>query len=91
MFTIIQQIVQGLVSGIFQPLMSYLGKKTDDQLAGFQTGAGIDAAAYGAFLNYQIAIGAQKAAANSWWGAPPALPSSSAGGGRFAHGRRLPR
>ena len=69
MFTIIQQIVQGLVSGVFTPLMTYLGKRQDNQLAGFQTAAGIDAAAYGAFLDYQIAIGAQKAAANAWWGA----------------------
>ena len=69
MFTIIQQIVTGLVSGIFTPLMSYLGKRQDNQLAGFQTAAGIDAAAYGAFLNYQVAINQQKAAANAWWGA----------------------
>ena len=69
MFTIIQQIVTGLVSGVFTPLLTYLGKRQDNQLAGFQSAAGIDAAAYGAFLNYQVAIGQQKATANSWWGA----------------------
>ena len=69
MFTIIQQIVQGLVSGIVQPLMSYFGKKQDDTLAGFQTATGADTAAYSAWLQYQVQIGAQKAAANSWWGA----------------------
>ena len=69
MFTIIQQIVTGLVSGVFTPLMSYLGKRQDNQLAGFQTAAGIDAAAYGSFLTYQLGITQAKAAANSWWGA----------------------
>ncbi len=69
MFTIIQHIVTGVVSGVFAPLMTYLGKRQDNQLAGFQTAAGIDAAAYAAFLNYQVAIGQQKRAANSWWGA----------------------
>ncbi len=69
MFTIIQQIVTGIVSGVFTPLMTYLGKRQDNQLAGFQTAAGIDAAAYGAFLTYQLGITQAKAAANSWWGA----------------------
>ena len=49
--------------------MSYLNKRQDAQLAGFQTASGIDATAYAAFLNYQVAIGQQKAAANAWWGA----------------------
>ncbi len=69
MFTIIQQIVTGLVSGVFAPLMSYLGKRQDNELTGFQTAAGIDGAAYGAWLNYQLAITQAKAAANGWWGA----------------------
>ena len=83
MFTIIQQIVQGLVSGVFTPLMSYLAKRQDTQLAGFQTAAGIDAAAYASFLNYQLGITQAKAAANSWWDAR--LLYLAVGGAAAAH------
>ena len=69
MFALISSLASGLMSGLVTPLFTWLNKKTDDQLAGFQTAAGIDQAAYATFLNYQVAIGAQKAAANSWWGA----------------------
>ncbi len=69
MFTLIASLFSGLMSGLVTPLFTWLNKKTDDQLAGFQTAAGIDQAAYATFLNYQIAMGQQKAAANSWWGA----------------------
>ena len=69
MFALISSLASGLISGVVSPLFAWLNKKQDTQLEGFQTAAGLDVAAYGAFLNYQVAIGAQKAAANSWWGA----------------------
>ena len=69
MFTLIAKLAGGLVSGVVGPLFTWLNKKQDAQLAGFQTAAGIDEAAYGAWLNYQVATGAQKAAADAWWGA----------------------
>ncbi len=69
MFTLVQQLVTGLVSGVVGPLFTWLNKKQDAQLAGFQTAAGIDAAAYRAWLDYLVAVGQQKAAANAWWGA----------------------
>ena len=69
MFALVSSMLSGLMSGLVGPLFTWLNKKQDTQLAGFQTAAGIDQAAYATFMQYQIAIGAQKAAANSWWGA----------------------
>ncbi len=69
MFTLISSLASGLLSGVVTPFFTWLNKRQDAQLAGFQTAAGIDGAAYATFLNYQIAMGQQKAAANSWWGA----------------------
>ena len=69
MFALVSSMFSGLMSGLVGPLFTWLNKKQDTQLAGFQTAAGIDQAAYATFMQYQIAIGAQKAAANSWWGA----------------------
>ena len=69
MFTLIQQLVTGLVSGVAAPLFAWLTKKQDAQLAGFQTAAGIDQVSYANWLNYLVAVGQQKAAANAWWGA----------------------
>ena len=69
MFTIIEQLVQGLVTGVIGPLFTWLNKKQDTQLAGFQTAAGTDTAAYSAWLTYQVAITQAKASANAWWGA----------------------
>ncbi len=69
MFALISSMFSGLMSGLVGPLFTWLNKKQDTQLEGFQTAAGIDQAAYATFMQYQIAIGAQKAAANSWWGA----------------------
>jgi hypothetical protein len=69
MFALISSMFSGLMSGLVGPLFTWLNKKQDTELEGFQTAAGIDQAAYATFMQYQIAIGAQKAAANSWWGA----------------------
>ena len=69
MFALVSSMFSGLMSGLVGPLFTWLNKKQDTQLEGFQTAAGIDQAAYATFMQYQIAIGAQKAAANSWWGA----------------------
>ncbi len=69
MFALISSLSSGLMSGLVTPLFAWLNKRQDTQLAGFQTAAGIDQAAYAAYLNYQVAIGQQKAAANGWWGA----------------------
>ncbi len=69
MYALISSLFGGLMSGLVTPLFAWLDKRQDTQLAGFQTAAGVDQAAYATFMRYQIAIGAQKAAANSWWGA----------------------
>ena len=69
MFALVSSMFSGLMSGLVGPLITWLNKKQDTQLEGFQTAAGIDQAAYATFMQYQIAIGAQKAAAHSWWGA----------------------
>ena len=69
MWSMIVSLVQGIVTGVVGPVFTYLGKKQDDTLVGFQTGTGADTVAYQAYLQYQVQIGAQKAAANSWWGA----------------------
>ena len=69
MFALMSSLARGLMSGVVGPLFTWLNKRQDTQLEGFQTAAGLDVTAYGAFLNYQVAIGQQKAAANSWWGA----------------------
>ena len=69
MFALISSLFSGLMSGLVTPLFTWLNRRTDDQLAGFQTAAGIDQAAYASYLNYQVAVGAQKAAADGWWGA----------------------
>ena len=69
MWSMIVSLVQGIVTGVVGPVFTYLGKKQDDTLVGFQTATGQDTVAYQAYLQYQVQIGAQKAAANSWWGA----------------------
>lgn len=69
MFTVIAQLVQGLVSGVLGPLFAWLNKKQDTELAGFQTATGTDQAAYAAWLQYQLGLTQAKAAANAWWGA----------------------
>ena len=69
MFSLLSSMVSGLMTGLVGPLFTWLNKRQDTGLAGFQTAAGIDQAAYQAFLNYQIAVAQQKAAANAWWGA----------------------
>ncbi len=69
MFALVSSLASGLLSGVLSPFFTWLNKKQDTTLAGFQTATGADAASYAAWLQYQTAIGAQKAAADSWWGA----------------------
>ena len=69
MFAFISSLASGLMSGFVGPLFTWLNKKQDTSLAGFQTATGQDTVAYQAYLQYQVQVGAQKAAANSWWGA----------------------
>lgn len=69
MWSMIFSLVQGIVTGVVGPVFTYLGKKQDVTLDGFKTATGADEASYGAWLQYQVAMGAQKASANSWWGA----------------------
>lgn len=69
MFALLSSVFSGLMSGLVGPLFTWLNKKQDDTLVGFQTATGADTVAYQAYLQYQVQIGAQKAAANSWWGA----------------------
>ena len=83
MWTIIEQLVQGIVTGVVGPVFTYLGKKQDTTLAGFQTATGADQASYQAWLNYQVQITAQKAAANNWWG--PRLLYMIVGGSAAFH------
>lgn len=69
MWTALSAVFSGLMSGFVGPLFQWLNKKQDTQLAGFQTAAGVDEAAYSAWLQYQIALQQTKLSANSWWGA----------------------
>lgn len=64
--------IWGLLSGALGLAKSFLGyqeKKLDTNLEGFKTAAGIDSAAYTAYLQAQIQTNGQKLAANAWWGA----------------------
>ncbi len=49
--------------------IGYQEKKLDTNLEGFKTAAGIDSAAYSAYLQAQVVTNGQKLAANAWWGA----------------------
>ena len=68
MFALISSLFSGLVRGPVPRPFDRLNK-TGARPAGFQTAAGIDRGAYAAYLNYQVVVGRQKAAANAWWGA----------------------
>ena len=68
MWSMIVSLVQGIVTGVVGPVFTYLGKKQDTTLAGFQSAVSADvsqAAAQQAFIE---ATNAEKAQANAWWG-----------------------
>ncbi len=68
MWSMIVSLVQGIVTGVVGPVFTYLGKKQDTTLAGFQSAVTADvsqAAAQQAFIE---ATNAEKAQANAWWG-----------------------
>ena len=77
-----------LISGVFTPLFSYLDKKQDVTLAGFQTATGGDEKAYEAYLAYRTQADAARIAETSWWGTKlcimiVALPACMNVGGVF--------
>lgn len=64
----IWSIISGAL-GLAKSFLGYQEKKLDTNLEGFKTAAGIDSAAYTAYLNVQVQTNGQKIAANAWWGA----------------------
>jgi hypothetical protein len=65
-------MIWNIVSGALALAKSFLGyqeKKLDTNLDGFKTAAGIDSAAYSAYLQAMVQVNGQKLAANAWWGA----------------------
>lgn len=68
-FGLLTPIFQGLMSGLVTPLVGYFTNKTTTTAATFTTAAGLDVAAYQAWLSYQLQIQQSKNAANAWWGA----------------------
>lgn len=68
MLTAILSVVSTLI-GFGKSIVGYQEKKLDTNLEGFKTAVGIDAKAYDAYLQAQIAVNGQKLAANAWWGA----------------------
>lgn len=55
--------------GFGKSIVGLQEKKLDTNLDGFKTAAGIDSAAYQAYLQAQVQTNGQKLAANAWWGA----------------------
>ncbi len=55
--------------GFGKSIVGYQEKKLDTNLEGFRTAAGIDSAAYTAYLQAQVQTNGQKLVANAWWGA----------------------
>lgn len=74
--------ITGII-GLAKSIVGYQEKKLDTNLEGFKTAAGIDSIAYGAYLQAQIAINAQKLTANAWWGAKVII--FTAGGAASLH------
>lgn len=65
MFALISSLASGLMSGVISPLFTWLNKKQDTELEGFQAGVGADAATYGAYLQAYVQVQQLKAAQNS--------------------------
>ena len=68
MGALIASIIAGIMKGFVGPLFTFLGKKTDDKLAGAQSGMIADTAEYTAETQYQIAVQNAKIASNNNWG-----------------------
>lgn len=64
----IWSVVSGAIA-LGKSILGYQEKKLDTNLEAFKTAAGIDGAAYGAYLQAQVQTNGQKLAANAWWGA----------------------
>jgi hypothetical protein len=57
------------LNALLSTVLNYFKAKSDNELAGFQTAAGLDAANFQKFLEAQVATNQAKLAANGWWGA----------------------
>lgn len=64
----IWSVISGAIS-LGKSILGYQEKKLDTNLEAFKTAAGIDGAAYNAYLQAQVQTNGQKLAANAWWGA----------------------
>lgn len=68
MWTLIFGALQ-LIPGLAEKFLDWQVKKANVELDGFKTAAGIDSAAYQAYLNALVETNRMKLAANAWWGA----------------------
>lgn len=58
-----------LIPGLAGKFLDWQVQRANVELDGFKTAAGLDAAAYQAYLSAQIETNRMKLTANAWWGA----------------------